>query len=284
MKKINNCYKEYKKEYGEEFIQNNWLKCYSSNAGIHPKSIFSDDEIDIKDLPFKNVKSNIEALKTILEIAKENEMNIFIKDYSMMGFNTFKVYIPKFSEIETIKPINLEISANMKKIKNIYFNLFEKKESIEFEKIFYECSKNINYTELIKPSNLMGTEHLVDGEYYILNYFYVLIIYLINLKKYEETIKYIDERLKNNIDQFEKNYLNELKDIICNKSKSKKTDELNRIVFDTEMFLKRIKASRCPNCVECPAKKVCKYKSWKRINEILAQRYSDYTKKRSLLK
>ena len=47
-------------------------------------------------------------------------MNIYIKDYSMMGFNTFKVYIPNFSEIETIKSINLKISANMKKIKNIY--------------------------------------------------------------------------------------------------------------------------------------------------------------------
>jgi len=24
-------YEKYKEEYGEEFLQNNWLKCYSSN-------------------------------------------------------------------------------------------------------------------------------------------------------------------------------------------------------------------------------------------------------------
>lgn len=40
MKNINNCYEKYKEEYGEEFLQNNWLKCYSSNSGIHPNSMF----------------------------------------------------------------------------------------------------------------------------------------------------------------------------------------------------------------------------------------------------
>ena len=278
MKNINNCYEKYKEEYGEEFLQNNWLKCYSSNSGIHPNSMFLDNEIDIEKLPFNNVKDNKEALKTILEIAKKNKMNIYIKDYSMMGFNTFKVYIPNFSEIETIKPINLEISANMKKIKNIYFNLFEKQENIEFEKIFYECSKNIKYTELIKPSNLMGINCLVKGEYFALDYFYVFIIYLINLKRYEETIEYIDERLKSDIDQFEKTYLKELKDVISKKSKSKKINEVNYIVFNTEMFLKKIKAPQCPNCKKCPAREKCKYKLWKKINNILVQKYSDYIK------
>lgn len=276
MKNINNCYEEYKKEYGEEFLQDNWLKCYSSNSGIHPKSIFSDDEIDIKDLPFKNVKNNKEALKIILEIAKKNKMDIYIKDYSMMGFNTYKVYIPNFSEIENIKPINLEISSNMKNIKNIYFNLFNKQENIEFEKIFYECSKNIKYTELIRPNNLMGTTYFVEGKYFVLDYFYVLIIYLINLKRYKKTIEYINERLNSNINQFEKDYLNELKDVISKKSKSKKINEINYIVFNTEMFLKKIKAPMCQNCKNCPAKKKCKYKVWKKINNFLAQKYSDY--------
>lgn len=78
MKNINNCYEKYKEEYGEEFLQNNWLKCYSSNSGIHPNSMFLDNEIDIEKLPFNNVKDNKEALKTILEIAKKNKMNIYI--------------------------------------------------------------------------------------------------------------------------------------------------------------------------------------------------------------
>lgn len=283
MKNINNFYEKYKEEYGEEFLQNNWLKCYSSNSGIHPNSMFCDDEINIKELPFKNVKDNKEALKIILEIAKKNKMNIYIKDYSMMGFNTFKVYIPNYSEIENIKPINLKISANMKAVKNIYFNLFEKKENIEFEKIFYECSKNIKYTELINPSNLMGVNCLVEGKYFSLNYFYVLIIYLINLRRDEETIEYIEKRLKSDIDQFEKDYLNELKDVISKKSKSKKINEVNCIVFNTKMFLKKIKAPQCPNCKKCPAREKCKYKPWKRINNILVEKYSDYIKNKKEL-
>lgn len=276
MKNVNNCYEKLKEEYGEDFLQNNWLKCYSSNTGIHPNSIFFDNEIDIRELPFRNVKSNKEALKIILEIAKKNKLNIYTKDYSMMGFNTFKIYIPNFSEIETIKPINLKISANMKKIKNIYYNLFEKQENIEFEKIFYECSKNIKYMELIKPSNLMGANGLVKGEYFTLNYFYIFIIYLINLKKSEEIVKYIDERLKSNIDQFEKTYLNELKNVIVKKIKSKKINEINDIVFNTEIFLKKIQAPQCPNCSKCPAKKMCKYEIWRKTNNILLQKYSDY--------
>ena len=278
MKNINNSYEKHKKQYGDEFLQNNWLKCYSSNAGIHPNSIFTEDEINIKELPFNNVKDNKEALKYILEIAKKNKMNVFIKDYSMMGFNTFKIYIPKYSEIETINETNLKISTNMKEIKNIYFNLFEKKENEEFEKLFYECSKNIKYTELIKPSNLVGINCLVDGEYFDLNYFYVLIIYLINLKKYEDAIKYIEERLKANIEQFEKEYLNEFKNVINKKAKSKKINEVNCIVFNMDVFLKKIKAPQCPNCKKCPARKSCKYRSWKKINSILEKKYSDYIK------
>ena len=79
----------------------------------------------------------------------------------------------------------------------------------------------------------MGINCLVKGEYFALDYFYVFIIYLINLKRYEETIEYIDERLKSDIDQFEKTYLKELKDVISKKSKSKKINEVNYIVFNT---------------------------------------------------
>lgn len=164
----------------------------------------------------------------------------------------------------------------MKNIKNIYFNLFNKQENIEFEKIFHECSKNIKYTELIRPNNLMGTTYFVEGKYFVLDYFYVLIIYLINLKKYKKTIEYINERLNSNINKFEKDYLNELKDVISKKSKSKKINEINYIVFNTEMFLKKIKAPMCQNCKNCPAKKKCKYKVWEKINNFLAQKYSDY--------
>lgn len=125
----------------------------------------------------------------------------------------------------------------------------------------------------------MGINCLVEGKYFSLNYFYVLIIYLINLKRDEEATKYIEERLKSDIDQFEKEYLSELKDVISKKTKNKKIKEINYIVFNTEMFLKKIKASQCPNCKKCPARKKCKYKPWKKINNILVEKYSDYIKK-----
>ena len=44
------------------------------------------------------------------------------------------------------------------------------------------------------------------------------------------------------------------------------------------MFLKKIKASQCPNCKKCPAREKCKYKLWKKINNTLVQKYSDYIK------
>ena len=129
----------------------------------------------------------------------------------------------------------------------------------------------------------MGVNCLVEGKYFSLNYFYVLIIYLINLRRDEETIEYIEKRLKSDIDQFEKDYLNELKDVISKKSKSKKINEVNCIVFNTKMFLKKIKASQCPNCKKCPAREKCKYKPWKRINNILVEKYSDYIKNKKEL-
>ncbi|MFR5684363.1 MAG: hypothetical protein ACLUD1_10035, partial [Clostridia bacterium] len=159
-----------KKIYNKSFIQNNWLKCYSSNSGIHPISFFDDSlKVNLEDLPFFNIKDNKKALAIILEKLKQENIKVYTKDYSYLGFNTYKIYIPNLSEIEELDDISFKISRDMQILRDIYFNIYQIKGKSNgndtFEKIFEELAKNIKYNEFIFPTNIFNVNTYIQCDY-----------------------------------------------------------------------------------------------------------------------
>lgn len=280
MKPVDNNYYEMKKIYNKTFIQNNWLKCYSSNSGIHPASFFEDSlKVNLKDLPFFNIKDNKEALAIILEKLKQENIRIYAKDYSYLGFDTYKIYIPNLSEIEELDDISFKISRDMQTLRDIYFNIYQTKGKSNgndtFEKIFEELAKNIKYNEFVFPTNIFNVNTYIRCDYLKLNYIYILIIEFLLSKQYDKAIKVIDERLKNNeISNYEREYLETIKNLIDARENNNITNEaFNRdarfFVNCTEKYLNKLKAPTCPNCNKCNCKNYCKYKKWKLIDELI---------------
>lgn len=279
MKPVNNNYQEMKEKYNNTFKQDNWLKCYSSNSGIQPLSFFDDTlEINLKSLPFFKVKNNNEALKVILECLKQKELNLYIKDYSYLGFDTYKIYIPGLSEIEELDDINFKVSRDMQTIRRIYFNIYQIKNSngnYTFETLFEELSQNIKYNDFVLPNNIFNVNTYIQGNYLKLNYIYILIIELLLSKQYDKVIKIIEERFKNSkINNYEREYLNSIKKFIFkNTEKDTANKEIKKdvefLINHTEKYLDKLKAPTCPDCNICNCKSSCKYKKWKVIDELI---------------
>lgn len=276
MKPVNNNYHKMMEKYNNSFMQDNWLKCYSSNSGIHPLSFFcNEQEVNIKTLPFSRIKNNKEALRLILKIIQQEKLQLYIKNYSYLGFDTYKVYIPNLSEIEELDDISFKIYRDLQTIRNIYFNIYQTKDNGNhtFETLFEELSQNIKYNEFVLPNNIFNVNTYIKGDYLKLNYMYILIIELILSKQYDKVIKVIEKRLENSkIDGFEKEYLISMKDIICsnaNITNAQFAKDLNRLINKPEWYLKKLGAPTCPNCNKCICKGSCKYKKWKLINNNL---------------
>lgn len=279
MKPVNNNYQKMKEKYNNTFKQDNWLKCYSSNSGIHPISFFDDKlEVNLKLLPFFKVEDNNEALEVILERLKEKKLKLYIKDYSYLGFDTYKVYIPSLSEIEELDDITFKVSRDMQTIRSIYFNICQIKDingNYTFETLFEELAQNIKYNDFVLPNNIFNVNTYIQGDYLKLNYTYILIIELLLSKQYNKVIKIIEERLKNSkINNYEREYLDSIKKLILKKTEK---DTINKkfkkdvefLLNHTEKYLENLKAPTCPNCNICNCRSSCKYRKWRAIDELI---------------
>ena len=250
MKPIDNNYSSFSNN--DKFA--NWLRCYSSNDGIHPQTIFDcSNKKDYKSLKiFKNLSSNTEVFDYLLRIIKNLHLSVYIKDYSYLGFNTYKIFIPNLSNISYIDEDDILIYKNYDEIKNIYFDLetfYDKDTLIRIIKVLKNVMNHDKYS-FITLGNFFHTERYLKTNYN--NITFSFFVGLLELKVYNKVIstsEISDSKIKN---YFEKiNFLNI-------------PDRFSYVIKDLDL-----KLPSCPNCSKCNLNKKCKYKNWKKINEHL---------------
>lgn len=275
MKSVLNNYKENKKRYGNEFLMLNWLRCYSSNSGIHSSNIFSSNKkINIKNLPFRKVESNQKAMEMLYQILKKENLELFIKNYSFMGFETYKIYIPGISEIDEIDALKLNLSKSFDSLRNTYFNMYDAINvlSEKDERLLFEMSNKVKYKAFMLPSKVFNADNNIKCDYIKLNFFYILLIYLSINGRYEKISKYVRLKLKEDqLNEYEIKYLLCIRDLIKKNTSlsnypSRVIRDCKRLLFDTKKYLICLKAPACPNCYKCPSKNKCQYSNWLKLN------------------
>lgn len=285
MKSLNNEYENNKCLYGKEFLLTNWLQSYSSNTGIHPKSLFTNKEkINLSKLSFYEVKDNKQALDILLNIIRKEGLKIYIKDYSYFGFDTYRTYIPTLSEIDELDTLKYELSCNINQLREMYFNLSNPENVLnnKLEKILFQLSTSKRYRELILPNNVFNVNNCMNCDYINLNFFYILLIKLFLTKNYSKAIEYINITLKNEVlGEYEREYLNCIKSILNRKDYLKKYSKIMfndsaKLIYNTEKYLRSLNAPTCPNCNNCKSR--CKYKEWKYLNEMIFEKSKSYMK------
>ncbi len=227
----------------------NWLKNYSSNNGIHPQKIFLSERTKSykKIKVFSNLETNKQIYNYLLNIIEVNNFSIYIKDFSYLGFNTYKVFIPTLSNIDLINNNEKNIIKNFELLKEVYFDL-----------------DNTSSNNLIKASNLI--EEIISNSKYSFiklgNYFhannYIKTTY--NDITFELLYVLINYKLNNQVN---------LK-LLCNKklidylTSINSSDKYTYIINDLKLTL-----PTCPNCTNCKVQRTCKYKAWQKLNRTL---------------
>ena len=238
--------------------KSNWLKNYSSNNGIHPIKIFSSQ----KTKSYKNIKvfTNLETNKQIynylLNIIEANNLSIYMKDFSYLGFNTYKVFIPTLSNIDPINNNEKDIIKNFELLKEVYFNLENtSKEKLTIaSNLIEEILPNSKYS-FIKLGSYFHSNNYIQTSYNDITFelLYVLINYKLNNK--------LNLNLLNN------------KKLIDYLTSINSSDKYTHIIKDLKLAL-----PTCPTCATCKVRKTCKYKAWKKLNKTLKSKEKAFLK------
>ncbi len=226
--------------------KSNWLKFYKCNNGNINLNNITNNFTPVEKLPFKTVHNNIEAYDFVFNIIKQNNLKLFYKDFSFLGFCTFHSYIPTLSEIQNITKDDLYLINHFELCNQYYFNLTmsltieQKSQIINCLKIF--ALKN-DY--LITPSEYFKSK--LNSNYYLnqFDFKYLLSISLVNF----------------NYDLTEFIQANPL---IFNK-------EEQRVIFSLDLK-KELKIT----LKKTTLKKNKDYKIWKNYYNVLYKKYQEY--------
>ena len=182
-------------KYKKNYKSYNWLKCFNNNNGYLSENFFEKEYIDIKDIKFKNYFfNNSEVLE---QLKKDIEYDIYIKDYNTLGFNTYRVYIPYITSVDSYDNDDLLVNKNYTKLSEIYSNILNvSSQDINFFiDIFLKLNKNIKYDELIKPSDLFHLDEITD--YYKLDFTSLLFVLALITKRENDICELLNYKLDN---------------------------------------------------------------------------------------
>lgn len=239
--------------------KSNWLKNYSSNNGIHPKKLFeSEKNIHYKKFKcFNNLKTNKEIYNYLLEIISDNNHQIFLKDFSHLGFNTYKVFIPTLSNIDPISNNEKDIIKYYDLLKEIYFDLdnYNDYNNLKKASSIIEPIINNNKFQFIKLGSYFHSNNFIKTNYNDITFelLYVLINYKLNSKL--KLNKLSNKKLSNYI------------------SSINSEDKYTYIIKDLNL-----KLPSCPNCTICKVKRTCKYKQFLKLNKTLKDKEKAFQK------
>lgn len=188
---LNDLDKQYKKNYKSY----NWLKCFNNNIGYLSNGFFCDEFVDISKLKFKGYFSKNEEV--LENLKKDIEYEIFVKDYNILGFDTYRVYIPYITAVDCYDIDDLLVNKNYDKLSSIYLNIYKanKKDINFFIDIFLKLNKNIKYDELIKPSDLFHVNEITD--YFKLDFTSLLIILTILINREKDLCDLLEYKIDN---------------------------------------------------------------------------------------
>ena len=79
-----------------DFVDN-----YINNSGNSPIYLFYKDNRETVSVPkiFRKMDDNTEALQYVFEILRKNNLQMYTGDFSYLGFPTYRVYVPRLSQI-----------------------------------------------------------------------------------------------------------------------------------------------------------------------------------------
>lgn len=264
----------------------NKMKVFRDGRGYYPTSVFSC-EYSYQFKPFQDMsnKTNREMLKYLLDLLKQKQYNILVRDVSFMGFPSFQIIIPSLTEILTDVDIYLDKKIEEFEIRKIVRNLNVAS--------FDDLNKIINhlevydYTDKNSLADLVGVPVKYSFPWHDIKKSLFLCAAYYKMGKLEESHDAIDKFLRN-----EKLFIEELdeenvawykciRDYIGLSIDGLNIDEIEKsldIFYEDDILqdvlsymenanniFERYSSLNCWNCNECDFNEHCFYQNTKNI-------------------
>jgi ribosomal protein S12 methylthiotransferase accessory factor len=274
--------------------KNNLIGILVNGSGYYPSEIFSSN-FSYEFKPFDNLqgRSNNELLSYLKDILKKEGYNIFVRDVSYLGFPSFHIIVPGFSEVENIDDIeSLDEYAGYVGLKKMIRNI----NNISDEKL----TENLNYIKNYKIGGITPTAQFINlhtrGDftwfYSSIDLFKAAVYY--KSGDFVNAYKEFDDFLKNicqtTADKELFIYYKCVRDYIGTRIDNlsiKESINLLKVFYPVsmikkvyyqfekhELIFKHFGYMNCWNCMECDVKDKCSYKEIERVYKVLKHQCS----------
>lgn len=159
--------------------------------GVYPHTILIDKSFSLNYLTaFNSNISNAESLSRFLAYFTRNNLDIFIRDSSFLGFPTYQIIIPNFSEIEDFDFKEYQMHANIQFLSQY----LEKPSTISqnnVKEITYTCLQMLNFITFNRLSYIYSRkdELIYPFSNYGVDMLFFISICLIYSKDYHNAVK-----------------------------------------------------------------------------------------------
>ncbi len=273
---------------------NNLIGILVNGSGFYPTELFKE-KFSYEFKEFKDIKgwSNKSMLTYLVNLLKKEGHDIFVRDASYLGFPSYHIVVPGFSEIEKIDDIDsLEEYADFVRIKKTIRNL-EHVSNVEIEELLQLMKKrNISGPASIPQFLNIQTKNTFPWYYVTIDLFITAAYYKIG--DFANAYKSFDKFLKNiQINSFNKDlykFYKCVRDYIGTRADNLSEEECINILgtFYPLNMIKQIMSYfkneeniftifgqlKCWNCNKCDVKASCSYDKVENVYKILKYNYS----------
>ena len=281
----------YRSEIYNEY--DNLMGILVNGSGYYPPEIFSSKfSYEFKEFTTIKPSNNKEMLSYMINILENEGYTVFIRDVSILGFPSFHVIVPTFSEIDAFDDTNsIDNYSKYNKIKPYIRNLKDiSNDNIE-EIIQYFNDMDYNIEASIPQFLNLSIKNIFPWYYSKIDLFLTALYYKKeNYIKAYETLNQLIKKLNTNLyNQMEYIYYNGARDYIGTKidglTEDKAMEYLNKFYSipvirgiitdfgDTHRILINYGEFECCNCNKCKFNNRCLYKEEERIYKALKDKY-----------
>ncbi|XMB86387.1 YcaO-like family protein [Mycoplasmatota bacterium WC44] len=269
--------------------EDNIMGILINGSGFYPSELFSNkSSYTFKGFEKFDLNSNRELLIYLLNILHKENYNVFVRDYSYLGFPTYHVIVPGFSEVEGIDHFkSIEEYSKFVRVKKYIRN------------IIYLGDKEIKeMLSLMNELNIEGPTSVVDflnidisGEvpWYYTNLDLFKALSFFKLRDFKNSYKYFDIYLSqvqvNSTDKDIYTYYKCVRDYIgirdkysenmdcilefSNFYKKEVIDDVIENYKESDNIFKKYGYINCFSCEKCEFINKCKYKNLERVYKTL---------------
>lgn len=279
--------------------QDNFNKIFIHGNGIYPSNLFSNEfTYEFKEIYSSKYKANDNQtfIKQYYEILKKKGLDLYLRDFSFLGFPTVQAIVPGISEIETFTKNNSFEVINKKTVREII-----RKKKYQNKKEYLIMS--INYLKKIYENDSSAILNDYIGLYFENNKCalnipieLILSILLLKNKRVEESYNYIKafllklKKSQSNIDIETYRYYKCIGDVlflrkensrIQNKTILSKLNNfydkllIEKVIEDLSIsnLTKNLPELPCFECNKCIYENKCNYKKVEAIKMSIKEKY-----------